>query len=173
MKLIDLLEALKNSSEETVSPYIADVEDYEWVKKQFINDYTDIIRVSTSRIPNAGKGIFAKRDIKQGEKIGELKSIVVTEELADKIIEDGSSDKYYVHNYFKNIRGHQWLFAINNFRYMNSVLKKQKGENNVEWGDKDIKSKLGGKMVMSYPIVSTRPIKKDEEILVFYEDYDL
>lgn len=29
MKLIDLLEALKNSSEETVSPYIADVEDYE------------------------------------------------------------------------------------------------------------------------------------------------
>jgi hypothetical protein len=28
-------------------------------------------------------------------------------------------------------------------------------------------------MVMSYPIVSTRPIKKDEEILVFYEDYDL
>ena len=56
---------------------------------------------------------------------------------------------------------------------MNSVLKKQKGENNVEWGHNDSRSKLNGKIVLGYEIISTKPIKKDEEILVFYEDYDL
>ncbi len=150
MKLIDLLEALKFGSHE--------------------DEPDEGIEVKPS--PLHGKGVFATRDFKKGEIIGSLRSKRVSNKLARKIKTlNIKPDVYYLH-YYDVIDS--WLLAVNDFKYMNSSDR----DNNVifsrKLGDIYNKVRTSGKntSVIGYPLEAIRDIKKGEEILTHYENYE-
>ncbi len=48
----------------------------------------NFLEVKTSKLPNSGKGLFTKRDIKKGERIVEYLGEVITEKELDKRAEN-------------------------------------------------------------------------------------
>jgi len=51
--------------------------------------------VKQSTIPNAGNGLFAKRDFRKGELIGYIKGVPISDEEADEIANSDDPRKFY------------------------------------------------------------------------------
>ena len=124
--------------------------------------------IEVKQSPIHGKGVFALRDFKKGDIVGFLESKVLSKKRGEEL-RNIKPHVYYVHTY----KGKD-LLAINDFKYMNSSDTDNNVIFNEDMPDKFDKVSLDGKRtsIIGFPITAVRDIKKGEEILTRYVNYE-
>lgn len=127
---------------------------------------TKTLHIKTSKIPNAGRGCFAKRAFKAGELIAYFKGDVITMRKANKISNSADPRKYY----FVDLENGNILDVYDSpslIKYANDAegLTKMKGlSNNSE-------IRVCSNRKMAY-VVATKNIPVGSEIFLEYgEEY--
>ena len=130
-------------------------------KKDFNYKLADLIKVKDSSFAFAGKGAFAKKDLKKGLRLGEYNGKLLSLEEYEAL-----TDKAYVFEVKKKFEGRYYLFFIDAragdaLRFVNGAYtKEQKEKVNVEAYQYSERIFFRTK----------RDIKKGEELIIDYGD---
>ena len=119
-------------------------------------DSNGAVKINTSQIPNAGKGLFALVEFKRGDIVCEYEGEIVTWAECEKRSQEGHEG--YADAYFT-----PWAFG----RYANDargVGRVEGLKNNAQY---EIKRRDGVQKVF---IVATRTIQPGQEVFVHYGD---
>ena len=130
-------------------------------EKNFNQNLSDLIEIKRSSFAYAGKGAFAKKDLKKGLRLGEYNGKLLSLEEYEEL-----SDKAYIFEVKKKFEGRYYLFFIDArsgdaLKFVNGAYtKEQKEKVNVEAYQYSERIFFRTK----------REVKKGEELIIDYGD---